>query len=171
MPKRAKNIYLLMDRSDVKELEARPIDENIKGLLRLLTIPEYDYLDTDKYFENNGIPVDFRKIVVILHRPFTSNKEAEELFTGIPFDVSGYTRFVKDRSKQMFSGRTYDNRGIMFTTKANNLVDFDIIRMFYLSLLKNNLFENYINSVNDLFKADYSLDEVKENIKIKKLEP
>ena len=170
MVKRAKNIYLLMDRSDVKELKSRPIDENIKGIFRLLTIPEYDYLDTDKYFEKNGIPIEFRKIVVILHRPFTSNKEAEELFTGIPFDVSGYTRFVKDRSKQMFSGRTYGSRGIMFTTKAD-LVDFDSIRIFYLSLLENNLFENYINSVNDLFKANYSLDEIKEEIKVKKLEP
>jgi len=169
MVKRAKNIYLLMDRSDVKELKARPIDENIKGLMRFLTIPEYDYLDTDKYFEKNGIPIEFRKIVVILHRPFTSNKEAEELFTGIPFDVSGYTRFVKDRSKQMFSGRTYGSRGIMFTTKAD-LVDFDSIRIFYLSLLENNLFEKYINSVNNLFKADYSLDEVKGNIKVKILE-
>jgi len=170
MVKRAKNIYLLMDRSDVKELKARPIDENINGLMRFLTIPEYDYLDTDKYFEKNGIPIEFRKIVVILHRPFTSNKEAEELFTGIPFDVSGYTRFVKDRSKQMFSGRTYGSRGIMFKTKAD-LVDFDSIRIFYLSLLENNLFENYINSVNDLFKANYSLDEIKEEIKVKKLEP
>ena len=163
-----------MDGSDVKELKFRPIDDSIKGLMRLLTIPEYDYLDTDKYFEKNGIPMEFRKMAVILHRPFTSNKEAEELFTGIPFDVSGYTKFVKDRSKQMISGRTYgrtnDNRGIMFTAKAD-FVDFDSIRMFYLSLLENNLFENYINSMNDLLKSDYSLDEVKENIKTKKIEP
>ena len=76
--RRINDIYLLMDRSDVKELKSRPIDDSIKGLMRLLTIPEYDYLDTDKYFEKNGIPMEFRKMAVILHRPFTSNKEAEE---------------------------------------------------------------------------------------------
>lgn len=169
MAKRAKNIYLLMDRSDVKELKSFLIDENIKGIKRLFTISEYDYLDTDKYFEKNGIPIEFRKIVVILHRKFILKKEAEEFFTGISFDVSGYTRVVKDGSKQMISGRTYDNRDIMFITKAD-FVDFDNIRMFYLSLIENNLFEKYINSVNDLFNANYSLDEVKEEIKVKKLE-
>lgn len=177
MSKRAKNIYLLVDSSDMLEVNYHIVaaEDRFKNLKKILKFPlnhsqvVCDYEKIDKYFSPSGIPSYFRKIVVILHKPFTSNKEAEEIFTGVPFDVSGYTRFVKDRSKQIISGRTYGNKSIMFAVRAN-FVDIDTIKNFYSSLKQNNLFEKYIFSLNCLLGVNYQIDEEMVEAKVRRLE-
>ena len=57
MVKRAKNIYLLVDRSDVKELKARPIDENINidKKLEEKTKEEQEEVKEEEIKENNNL--------------------------------------------------------------------------------------------------------------------
>lgn len=136
---------------------------------------KYEYKDIEQYFIVNKIPLDFRKMIVVLRGLFTSNIEAEELFTGMPFNVSGCTRKFDFRKKKIICGITSSNDAnfhyhkIVFDTKAN-FFSLDDVRKFYLSLLENNIFEKYIFSLNCLIGYDYTIDSGKAKAKIRKLE-
>ena len=182
MPNMEENVYLFVDFRDIKEVDFYLVASKgkynsfVKRVFPSLQHEiKYEYKDIEQYFINNRIPLDFRKMIVILRRPFTSNVEAEELFTGMPFNVSGCTRKFDFRRKKNICGITSSNdvdfhyHKIVFDTKAN-FFSFDDVRMFYLSLLENNLFEKYIFSLNCLIGYDYTIDSEKAKAKIRKLE-
>lgn len=182
MPNMEENVYLFVDSRDIKEVDFYLVASKgkynsfVKRVFPSLQHEiKYEYKNIEQYFIVNRIPLDFRKMIVILRRPFTSNVEVEELFTGMPFNISGCTRKFDFRRKKNICGITSSNdvefhyHKIVFDTKANFL-SFDDVRKFYLSLLENNLFDNYITSLNCLIGYDYTIYEEKKKSLVKSLE-
>ena len=176
------NMYLLVDCRDIKEVDFHLVAAKGKynSLVKrafpsLQSKIEYEYKDIEQYFIVNRVPIDYRKMVVILRRPFASTVEAEEFFTGMPFNITGCNSFLNSRIKKNICGITSSNNvnfhyhKIVFDTKAN-FFSLDDVRKFYLSLLENNLFEKYIFSLNCLIGYDYTIDSGEAKAKIRKLE-
>ncbi len=176
------NVYLFVDSRDIKEVDFHLVASKgkynsfVKRVFPSLQHDiKYEYKDIEQYFIVNRVPVDFRKMVVILRRPFTSNVEAEELFTGMPFKITGCNSFLNSKIKKSIFGITCSNdvdfhyHKIVFDTRAVFL-DIDDVKNFYLSLLDNYLFEEYIFSLNCLIGYEYTIDKEKAKAKVKKLE-
>lgn len=177
-----KNRYLLVDGSKII-VDKHYIKKYESSLLkRIFAIREghFDFEHADKYFEFNDVPVEFRKMFLILHEQFTSKINAEEFFTGESFDIFGSIKIEDDSgNNRLISGRTktkinfniyHISWRVAFDPHIPNFIDFEDIKNFYLLLKENNLLEKYINSMNDLFRTDYAIDEEKLETKVRKLE-
>ena len=59
-------------------------------------------MDASQIFEKNGIPEEFRKVIVKINIPFYLKKEAEEYTMGFPFDITG-GKIEKENNKRIIS--------------------------------------------------------------------
>ena len=94
-----------IDSSKINKL----LEEREQLLKKIAELPN-GMIDANSVFEKNGIPEEFRKVIVKINIPFCLKKEAEEYTMGFPFDITG-GKIEKVNNKKTISassGITYD---------------------------------------------------------------
>lgn len=123
-------------------------------------------MSANNIFEKNGIPEEFRKIIVKINIPFCLKKEAEEYTMGFPFDITG-GKIEKENSERIISassGLTYDYyANQQFRDKINfrtKLVysNFDDVMNFFVEVDKKGYTKLYLQSIKEFFDMSVNLD-------------
>ena len=128
-------------------------------------------MDASQIFEKNGIPEEFRKVIVKINIPFCLKKEAEEYTMGFPFDITG-GKIEKVNNKKTISassGLTYDYYAnqqfrdkIKFRTKLV-YSNFDDVMKFLLKIDDKGYLKSYLQSIKEFFDISIDLDLVEES--------
>ena len=123
-------------------------------------------MSANNIFEKNGIPEEFRKIIVKINIPFCLKKEAEEYTMGFSFDITG-GKIEKENSVRIISassGLTYDYYAnqqfrdkIKFRTKLV-YSNFDDIMKFFVEVDKKGYTKLYLQSIKEFFDMSVNLD-------------
>ena len=109
--------------------------------------------NAEAIFEANGVPEEFRKVVIKVNIPQLFGYEAEDYLTGYPFDITGYTRFKrKDDIKYICGQGLYKklNEYVSFKTLFDFKSYYDVIA-FYNRIKDAGLSEEYVKSVSQFF--------------------
>lgn len=123
-------------------------------------------MDASQIFEKNGIPEEFRKVIVKINIPFCLKKEAEEYTMGFPFDITG-GKIEKGNNKKTISassGLTYDyDANQQFRDKIKfrtELVysNFDDVLNFFVAVDKKEYTKLYLQSIKEFFDMSVNLD-------------
>lgn len=127
-------------------------------------------MDASQIFEKNGIPEEFRKVIVKINIPFCLKKEAEEYTMGFPFDITG-GKIEKGNNKKIISassGLTYDYYAnqqfrdkIKFRTELV-YSKFDDVMDFLLKVDDEGYLKQYLQSIKEFFDISINLDLVEE---------
>ena len=121
-------------------------------------------MNASQIFEKNGIPEEFRKVVVKINIPFCLKKEAEEYTMGFPFDITA-GKIEKENSKRIISVSScpvYDyHANELFKDKIKfktELVysNFDDVMDFLLRIDDEGYLKLYLQSIKEFF--DISLN-------------
>ena len=128
-------------------------------------------MPANNIFEKNGIPEEFRKIIVKINIPFCLKKEAEEYTMGFPFDITG-GKIEKENNKRIISassGLTYDYYAnqqfrdkIKFKTELTYST-FDDVMNFLLKVDDEGYLKLYFQSIKEFFDISIDLDLVEES--------
>ena len=128
-------------------------------------------MPANNIFEKNGIPEEFRKIIVKINIPFCLKKEAEEYTMGFPFDITG-GKIEKENNKRIISvssGLTYDYYAnqqfrdkIKFRTELTYST-FDDVMDFLLKVDDEGYLRLYFQSIKEFFDISIDLDLVEES--------
>jgi hypothetical protein len=123
-------------------------------------------MSSNSIFEKNGIPEEFRKIIIKINIPFCLKKEAEEYTMGFPFDITG-GKIEKGNNKKTISassGLTYDYYAneqfrdkIKFRTKLV-YSNFDDVMNFFIAVDKKGYTKLYLQSIKEFFDMSVNLD-------------
>ena len=142
-----KNKYLIIDSNNI--------------LIKLYGIS----LNSSEIFKNNNVSEENRKIILkICNNKFFSVGDAIELLTEIPFDITE-TTIKKENDKIIITATDKNNLNIFIENELSECSNKEVIE-FYNKLKKTNELENYIKSINTLFKYNIKNYE-KRLIKIK----
>lgn len=123
-------------------------------------------MDASQIFEKNGIPEEFRKVIVKINIPFCLKKEAEEYTMGFPFDITG-GKIEKVNNKKTISASSgltyyyYANQQFRDKIKFNtNLVysNFDDVMNFFVEVDKKGYTKLYLQSIKEFFDMSVNLD-------------
>lgn len=127
-------------------------------------------MDASQIFEKNGMPEEFRKIIVKINIPFCLKKEAEEYTMGFPFDITA-AKIEQENNKRIISVSScpvydyYANQEfrdkIKFKTELTYLT-FDDVMDFLLKIDDEGLLRNYLQSIKDFFDISIDLDLIDE---------
>ena len=161
--------YLIIDSTEINKQVYKVIREDAFNDFCNVYEPN-GMIDTNSVFENNGIPEEFRKVIVKINIPFCLKKEAEEYTTGFPFDITaGKIEKVNNKKTISASSRiTYDYYAneqfrdkIKFRTELV-YSNFNDVMDFLLKVDDEGYLKQYLQSIIEFFDISINLDLVEE---------
>ena len=127
-------------------------------------------MDASKIFEKNGIPEEFRKVIVKINIPFCLKKEAEEYTMGFPFDITA-GKIENENNKKIITVSScpvydyYDNQEFRDKIKFRTELiysNFDDVMDFLLKVDNAGLLRLYLQSIKEFFDISINLDLINE---------
>jgi len=124
-----------------------------------------DVILADTIFNQNNIPLQYKKIIIKVNIPVIFNKcELEELTTGFPFDLTGGKIENRDEEKFIcasnlpgyFNGQIFD-RNISFKTRLQ-YKSYDEVMKFLSEIYDKGYFQQYLESIKQLYSLNLDLD-------------
>ena len=125
-------------------------------------------MSANNIFEKNGIPEEFRKIIVKINIPFCLKKEAEEYTMGFPFDLTGGRIEKENNNKQisvsnfpiLYDGQVFRDK-IKFKTQLENS-RFNEVMDFLSQIDDSGYLQTYLKAIKDFFDISIDLDYLNE---------